>query len=76
MSQSLKMVQDQLAMFRSGAVTLDEMWDTIDARLVSMRMGDEHAIDRFEDDKAERRVNPRNRITGSDSGTFRALLTN
>lgn len=71
MSRSLKMVHDQLAMFKSGQTSLDEMWENIDARLLSMRVGDE--VDRFEDDKAERCTPPRNRITGSDSGAFSAL---
>lgn len=55
MSDTLKMVAEELTQFTSGKIDLDTMWDQINSNLHKMRCGEDHT-DPFEDDKAELRT--------------------
>lgn len=60
MSESLAMVQQQVLGFQNGQISIDDMWDRIDAGLAKIRKRRAEDPDPYEDDKTDRRTTPPN----------------
>jgi hypothetical protein len=63
MNKTLSKVNEHVMQFQTGGISIGEMWERIESHLDGI-INSKNDIDRFEDDKAERRI-PRSALEKS-----------